>query len=95
MSSRPTVPSMVSEVPSTSTVAFAAFDNTSAEASIQTTESGLSPEMDEGVCRICGEVEVGNKMWIGCEVKKCKFWRHAWCMDVTAYRDRALKSLKF
>ena len=93
-SSRPTVLSTESEAPSTSTVAFAALDSTSVEAAIQTTESGLSPEMDEGDCRLCGEVEGVNRMWIGCEVKECKFWRHAWCMGVTAYRDRALKSLK-
>ena len=52
-SSRPTVPSTVSEAPSTSTVAFAALDSTSVEAAIRTTESGMSPEMDEGVCRVC------------------------------------------
>lgn len=92
-SSRPTVLSTESEAPSTSTVAFAALDSTSVEAAIQTTESGLSPEMDEGDCRLCGEVEDvnRNRMWIGCEVKGCKFWRHAWCMGVTAYRE----SLKF
>ena len=94
-SSRTTVPSRVSEAPSMSTVAFAALNSTSAEAAVQTTESGLSPEMDEGVWRVCGEIEGVNRMWIGCEVKEYKFRRHAWCMGVTAYRDRALKSLKF
>ena len=80
----------MSEAPSTSTVAFAALGKTSAEAANQTTESGLSPEMDEVVCRVCGEVEVVNRMWIGCEVKKlsfggmCAVWVFG-CMGVTAY----------
>ena len=58
-SARTTVPSAVPEAPSTSTVAFAALNSTSAEAAVQTTESGLSPDMnDESVCRVCREVEV-------------------------------------
>lgn len=84
-SSRPTFLSTLSEAPSTSTVAFAALDSTSAEAANQTAESGLSPEMDEVVCRVCGEVEVVNRKWIGCEVKKCKFWRNVCCMGIWMY----------
>lgn len=94
-SARTTVPSAVSEAPSTSTVAFAALDRTSAEAVVQTTESDLPPEMYEVVYRVCGEEEGVNRMWIGREVKESKFWKHAWCMCMTAYRDRFLKSVKF
>ena len=94
-SSRTTVPSAVSEAPSTSTVAFAALDSTSAEAAVQTTESDLPPEMYKGVYRVCGEVEGVNRMWTGRAVKEWMFWRHAWCMGMTAYRDRFLKSVKF
>ena len=92
-SSRTRVPSTVSEAPSMSTVAFAALNRTSAEVVVQTTESDVSPEMYEDVYRVCGEVEGVNRMWIGCEVKEWMFWRHAWCMGMTANRDRFLKSV--
>ena len=74
---------------------FRCVGQTSAEAVVQTTESDVSPEMYERVYIVCGEVEGVNRMWIGREVKECKFLRHAWCMGMTAYRDRFLKSVRF
>nr|XP_022288573.1 PHD finger protein ALFIN-LIKE 4-like [Crassostrea virginica] len=65
------------------------------EVSSQTMETFLGGETDPSCCRICGEAESENRMWVGCEVKGCAYWRHAWCMGVTAYRKTALKNIKF
>lgn len=65
------------------------------EISTQTTESTLGGDSaDKSCCRICGESLSESTLWVGCEVKDCSFWRHAWCMGITAYRKNALKNIK-
>lgn len=59
------------------------------------TESVFEGNIDSNCFRVCGEGLCENTLLVGCEEKDCSFWRHAWCMGVTAYRKNALKNLKF